>query len=64
MSKYLPSSKGHDVLKNMNIYCPYCDWHMPDGFANRRRMGSHIGANHYEEVAFPFGTEPDDLEPE
>lgn len=48
---------------SMDIYCPYCDWHLVDSFSSRRRMGSHIANDHYGEIAVPHGTEPANLEP-
>lgn len=47
-----------------NVWCPYCDWRLPDSMVARKRMGQHIADNHPEDVRFPLGKEPDDFEPE
>lgn len=45
------------------VWCPLCDWHLPDSFSTRRRLGEHVSDEHYDEIVFPKGTEPPDLEP-
>ena len=47
---------------NRVVWCPLCDWHSPDSFATRRRMGEHVSDEHYTEIVFPAGIEPPDLE--
>lgn len=51
-----PVNTAHD------IWCPFCDWHVSDSMASRRRLGVHVGNFHYADVAFPVGEEPEDLE--
>jgi hypothetical protein len=52
------------VPANLNnvLWCPFCTWHMPDNYTNRRRYGLHIVNKHYEDVAYPIGTEPPPIE--
>ena len=45
------------------LWCPLCDWRASDSMTTRQRMGLHIADEHYLEIAFPPGEEPDDLEP-
>ena len=45
------------------LWCPLCDWNATDSMTTRQRMGLHLADEHYSEIAFPPGTEPDDLEP-
>jgi hypothetical protein len=45
------------------LWCPLCDWAATDSITTRNRMGLHLADEHYSEIAFPPGKEPDDLEP-
>jgi hypothetical protein len=45
------------------LWCPLCDWRASDSMTTRQRMGLHLADEHYSEIAFPPGKEPDDLEP-
>jgi hypothetical protein len=45
------------------LWCPLCDWSATDSMITRQRMGLHLADEHYAEIAFPPGQEPDDLEP-
>ena len=62
--KYAPPREQKPVLPGVVLWCPLCDWHMPDSNTSRRRLGGHVANIHYTEVAFPLGEEPEDLEPE
>ena len=42
-----------------NLWCPFCDWHVSDSMASRRRLGVHLSNYHYEDVAYLVGTEPE-----
>ena len=44
------------------VWCPLCDWHLADSFSSRRRLGEHVSDEHYDEIVFPAGIEPPDLE--
>ena len=44
------------------LWCPLCDWNATDSMTTRQRMGLHLADEHYSEIAFPPGKEPDDLE--
>lgn len=52
------------VDTSKNIWCPYCDWRVSDSMASRRRLGVHVANYHYDEIAYPVGVEPDNLEKE
>jgi hypothetical protein len=45
------------------LWCPLCDWRASDSMTTRQRMGLHLADEHYADIAFPVGKEPDDLEP-
>lgn len=46
------------------LWCPLCDWRASDSITARQRMGLHLADEHYADIAFPIGKEPDDLEPD
>lgn len=59
MKKFIDSKKRVMVDTGNNIWCPICDWHVSDSMASRRRLGVHLCNYHYEDVAYPVGTEPE-----
>ena len=50
--------------RNMVLWCPICDWRHSDSFKGRERLGHHMANDHYKEIAYPQGEEPDNLEEE
>lgn len=60
MSKqFLPPKKRQPVDTGNCLWCPMCDWHASDSMASRRRLGVHLCNYHYDDVAYPVGTEPE-----
>lgn len=59
MKKFVDSKCRVSVDTANNIWCPMCDWHVSDSMASRRRLGVHLCNYHYDDVAFPVGTEPE-----
>lgn len=47
-----------------NLWCPFCVWKQSDSYSSRKRLGTHIGNCHPNEVVFLKGTLPPGLEEE
>ena len=58
MTGYKEAKKRVPVTLGNNLWCPLCDWHVTDSMASRRRLGVHLGNYHYDEIAYPVGTQP------
>ena len=61
-SKFKRSQSRREPIPATVVWCPCCDWHQTDSWSSRRRMGEHVADEHYDEVVFPAGEIPDDLE--
>lgn len=59
MKKQFKDSKKRTCVDTANnLWCPFCDWHVSDSMASRRRMGVHLANYHYADIAYAVGTEP------
>jgi hypothetical protein len=59
---YKKAKVRNPPMEGTICWCALCDWRLPDSFSARRRLGEHLVDDHYDEIVFPLGTEPPDLE--
>lgn len=59
---YTKPKKLIEADNKKDIWCPFCDWHMSDNYTNRRRIGIHLVNEHYDDVAYVKGEQPEPID--